>query len=90
MAKKKKTFDFREVNVELHFDEWQVMDISKEVGNCVHRATSDLGVDENARQIYRTGEVSMEGLELEKFIFAVNNSDLIAPVKIAVIELLNK
>ena len=89
MKKEKNVFDFTKVTVEMSFDEFQEMNISKQLGNSVHRATNDLGIDEKARELYRTGKVQLEGEELILFRQAVLACDLIAPAKKAVLDILS-
>ena len=56
-----KKIDFTKLNVETQIDFFEEMNIAKELGNVLHANTSDLGMDELARAIYRSDtEVEMD------------------------------
>lgn len=57
--KETKFFDFREVEMEVSFDEKMQVDISKTLGNVIHQNTGDLGLDEIARTIYKEGKADI-------------------------------
>lgn len=82
----KKTYDFRKVMVEVRFDEYEEMDISKPVGNAIHQNTGDIGIDEIARTIYKEGKVELTRYEANLITGIVMNSqsNLVAFVKTSV------
>ena len=53
--------NFKKVMVEVSFDNFSEMDVAKELGNFIHANTSDIGLDDVAREIYH----SKEDVELE-------------------------
>lgn len=76
-----KTYDFSALVAEVEFDKFQEMNVSKEVGNIIHRGTDDLGIDEIARKIYKEGKAEMNEQEA-KIVWAIlMNSNLLAFVK---------
>ena len=53
--------NFKKLNVEVAFDEFKELDLAKDLGNYIHANTSDIGLDDVAREIYH----SKEDVELE-------------------------
>ncbi len=83
--KEKKIYDFTTVLVEVEFDKFEAINLSKSIANLIHQGTADIGVDDVAREIYHNGKVEIEDDEIRKqLLFIVMNSSLIAPVKQAV------
>lgn len=82
--------DFTKVKVEVTFDEYKEMNIGKAVGNAIHQNTSDIGVDETARQIYHSeGEIEIPDEQVGAILYAISNaSTILVSAKKAVIELL--
>lgn len=89
MSKKTNEFDFTKANVEISFDEFKEMDISKSLANGVHRATNDLGVDEKARELFHNGRVTLDEDDYDMFLMAVRMCDVIAPAKKAALDILS-
>ncbi len=84
--------DFRKVTVEYRIDERREMDIRHGVGNAIHQNTADIGLMDFARTIYHsTGPVEIPG-EYHRYMQAIIGGceTLIAPVKVAVLSLLNE
>ncbi|MBR1463446.1 MAG: hypothetical protein IJ604_08775 [Prevotella sp.] len=78
---KTKEYDFSAITVEVEFDRFQEMDVSKTVGNIIHKGTDDLGIDEIARQIYKEGKAPMADSQA-KIVWAIlANSNLLAFIK---------
>ena len=78
-------YDFTSVSVEVEFEKVVQLDISKIVANAVHQNTSDIGIDEIAREVYRNGKAEMDATEARDFQLAVANSrDLLVSIKTAV------
>ena len=88
--KELKEYDFRKVNVEIEFGIYEEMDLSKAVANAVHQGTDDLALDELARELFRNGVVKLTEGERKIFDMITASSKLIAGVKVAVHDLLNK
>ena len=84
-------YDFTSVSVEVEFEKVVELDISKIVANAVHQNTSDLGIDEIAREVYRNGKAEMNAMEARDFQLAVANSrDLLVGIKTAVKKTIEK
>lgn len=84
-------YDFTSVSVEVEFEKVVELDISKIVANAVHQNTSDLGIDEIAREVYRNGKAEMNAMEAREFQLAVANSrDLLISIKTAVKKTIEK
>ena len=86
----RKVYDFTKVNVEVEFDIYEEMDLSKAVANAVHKSTDDLGLDELARDLFRNGKVSLTEGERKIFDMVITSTRLVAAAKRAVHDLLNK
>ena len=87
----KMMYDFTSVSVEVEFEKVVELDISKIVANAVHQNTSDLGIDEIAREVYRNGKAEMNAMEARDFQLAVANSrDLLVGIKTAVKKTIEK
>lgn len=52
--------DFRHVECEVNIGEFTEMDLSKEVGNAVHRRAADIGLDDKARELYHNGIIECD------------------------------
>lgn len=85
----KKEIDFRNVSVETGIDEFTSIDVSKVVGNTIHKGTGDIGMDDIARKIYHDGCVTLSDEQKEMFLAIIENSNLVIGVKIAVRKLLS-
>ena len=85
--------NFRSISVEVAFDEFQELDIAKQIGNFIHANTSDIGLDDVARGIYHSeGEIEISE-QHAKDIIAMVSSDMcmfVAAVKKAIINELTK
>ena len=77
--------DFTKAKVEVTFGEYKEMDIAKAVGN-----TSDIGVDETARNIYHSeGELEIPDEQISAIIYALSNaSTILVSAKKAALNLL--
>jgi hypothetical protein len=87
-----KFFDFREVEMEVSFDEKMAVDISKTLGNVIHQNTGDLGLDEIARTIYKDGkaDIPVEYIPVIVSILKMPHSLMAAGGKRALIEMFNQ
>lgn len=82
--------DFRKVIVSTGIENKdQVFDLSKVVGNMIYTKTGDIGMLDFARDIYYNGEVACSDEQIEQICNIVSGSDLIAVVKVAILEMLN-
>lgn len=85
----KKVFDFTKVSIEVEFEKFEEVNVSKLVGNTIHINTADIGVDDLARKIYHEGKAEISDENIRKQIVAiVMQSGIIAPVKLALKKLL--
>ena len=76
-AAEPKTFkcDFKHVLMEANIDEFKEMDLSKELGNEIHRMTSDIGLDDIARKIYHDGEVEIDEVQANIICQYINHQN---------------
>lgn len=86
--------NFKKINVEVAFDEFQELDIAKQIGNFIHANTPDIGLDDVAREIYHSeGEIEISEQHAKDIVVMVS-SDVcmfVAAVKKAIInELTNE
>lgn len=85
--------NFKKINVEVEFDEFQELDIAKQIGNFIHANTPDIGLDDVAREIYHSeGEIEISEKHAKDIVVMVS-SDVcmfVAAVKKAIINALTK
>lgn len=82
-------YDFTKVLIEKKFDEFEEVDVSKSLGNSIHQNTEDIGLDEIARTIYRTGKAEIPDVYVPVILNILKGpSLLLVAVKKAIIELL--
>lgn len=84
----KQIYDFTKLSVETEFDVFDEIDVSKVIGNTIHKGVSDIGLDDIARKIYHDGKVEISSAEAESIQKIIINSNLIVAVKQAVSKLL--
>ena len=80
--------NFKNLNVELEFDKFQELDITKDLGNYIHANTPDIGMDDVARDIYRSeGEVEIPEQYAQDIVIMVksNRCPFVVAVKKAII-----
>ena len=86
--------NFKNISVEVAFDEYRELDLAKELGNYIHTNTNDIGLDDTARAIYHSdGEMEVDDIHAQQIIDKVRSRDCVflAGVKRASInELTNK
>lgn len=83
--------NFKKINVEVEFDKYQELDITKELGNYIHTNTPDIGMDDVAREIYYSeGEVDIPDEYVPTIIelIKLNRCLFLAGVKRAIIKML--
>ena len=92
MDKGKKVYDFTKVMMEVEFDKFEELDLSKDVGNAVHQNTGDIGIDDIAREIYRSGKAEMTEAEAAEMhnILAYGKTKLVVAAKKAAMDILTK
>lgn len=91
MSKEKtKIYDFSKVMVEIEFDKYREIDVSKTVGNVIHQNTGDIGLDEVARCIYKTGKAEIQEPHLQEIVAILRDpkTPVLAAVKRSVIDIL--
>lgn len=85
--------NFKELSVEVNFDVFKPLDISKDLGNFIHVNTPDIGLDDVAREIYHSkGEVEIPEEYIPMILDLIKNNQcpLVAAVKKAIINALTK
>ena len=85
-------YDFTKVKFEVSFGEFQETDLSQVLGNTIHQATGDIGLDEIARTIYKTGKAEISGTYVRAIIGILKNPNtpMMAAAKVAIIDILSK
>lgn len=79
-----KNYSFKDVSVEVEFDTFKQIDLSKDVANAIHRNTNDIGIDDKARELYHNGSVELSADLASSFLLIIMQSDLVAAVKLAI------
>lgn len=86
--------NFKNISVEVAFDEYRELDLAKELGNYIHTNTNDIGLDDTARSIYHSdGEMEVDDIHAQQIIEMIKGYEckFLAGVKRAIInELTNK
>lgn len=85
--------NFKELRVEVKFDVFKPLDISKDLGNFIHVNTPDIGLDDMAREIYHSkGEIEIPEEYIPMILDLIKNNQclLVAAVKKAIINELTK
>ena len=86
--------NFKNISVEVSFDEYRELDLAKELGNYIHTNTNDIGLDDTARSIYHSdGEMEVDDIHAQQIIEMIKGYEckFLAGVKRAIInELTNK
>ena len=62
----KKIYDFTKVRIEVEIDVFQEVDAAKQIGNVIHQNTTDIGIDDIAREIYHKGKVELSKQEAQQ------------------------
>ena len=88
--KKTVTIDLRHVMCEVNIGEYRQMDLSKEVGNMVHQATSDIGIDEKARELYHNGRIECDEATAQFIKNVMNNDKVLLFARQAIIKEIDK
>lgn len=81
--------NFKQLSVEVAFDEFAPWDITKDLGNFIHAHTNDIGLDDVARNIYHSeGEVDIPDEYAPMIESLVMNPQcpLIAAIKKAIVK----
>ena len=76
--------DFRKIEIEDINGNVSVIDLSKELGNLIYKNTPDLGELEFAQELYKNGEVEVDEPKAGIIRKYVNQSAVLAFVKIAI------
>lgn len=85
--------NFKQIKVEVTFDEFKELDITKHVGNYIHTNTNDIGLDDVAREIYHsTGEIEVPDEYIPKIKELIESPEcqLLAGVKRAILKQFDK
>ena len=85
--------NFNQLQVEVAFDEYKPVDVTKSLGNFLHANTNDIGLDDVAREIYHSqGEVDIpdEYAPMIETIVMNPQCPLLAAVKKAIVKELKK
>lgn len=83
-------FDFRKVVVETEFDKFEECDLRKVAGNNIHKGCGDIGIDEIARSIYKTGEAEIPHENINEIRAIIENSPIVYAYKSALLNILSK
>lgn len=81
--------NFKKLSVEVSFDEFKELDVAKLLGNYIHANTSDIGVDDVAREIYHSeGDVEISEQHAADIVTMVTSSQcmFVAAVKKAIVK----
>lgn len=91
MEQKEKVYDFTKVKFEVSFGEFQEADLSQVLGNVIHQATGDIGLDEVARTIYKEGKAEIPGRYVDQIVGILKNPNtpMMAAAKVAIIDILS-
>ena len=84
--------DFKNLMVEVSFDNFDKVDTAKAVGNFIHANTSDIGLDDVARKIYHSeGELEIpdEYAQIIRMMIEDRQCPFLAALKRAIIKQLN-
>lgn len=85
--------NFKELNIEVTFDNFQAVDIAKELGNYIHQVTNDIGLDDTARDIYHSDgwvDIPLEHAEAIVAIVSRPECAFLACIKKAIINALKE
>lgn len=83
--------DFKKLKVQFEIEgELMETDVAKPVGNIIFSQTSDIGLSDFAREIYHKGNVDIPTEYRDQIHVLIERSNLLAPIKRALIEELNK
>ena len=85
--------NFKNLTVEVAFDEFKELDLAKQIGNYIHANTNDIGLDDVARVIYHSeGEVDIPDEYVPVILSMVENRQclFLAAIKKAIINILNQ
>lgn len=80
--------NFKKLRVEVSFGDFKELDVAEAVGNFIHSVTSDIGLDDIAREIYySTGEIELSEKHANLIICLIEDDrcSLIAAIKKAII-----
>lgn len=70
-----KQVNFKELNVETEIDNFQTIDLRKEIGNKLHQHAVTIPMDELARKIYHSeGSVNIEDEDYGMMMSTISNS----------------
>lgn len=80
--------NFKNLTVEVAFDEFKELDVTKVLGNFIHANTSDIGLDDTARAIYHSeGDVEVPDEHARMIVALVSDPKchIIAGIKKSII-----
>lgn len=81
--------NFKKLGVEVSFDNFKEWDVAKDLGNFIHANTSDIGLDDVARDIYHSeGEMDIPEAYAKEIIGIVSSKEcrFFAAIKKAIIK----
>lgn len=85
-----KVYDFTQVLMEKKFDEFEEVNLSKPLANNIHQNTGDIGLDEIARKIYKTGKAEIPDIYIPVILDILDGPNtLVVAAKKAIKDLLN-
>lgn len=86
---KKRLVDFTKLNVEVEIDKFETQDISKPFGNYIHQRAEDIGIDDIAHDIYRTGKAEIDDEQAGIIVQMVKECSLAPFIRMALIRHIN-
>ena len=87
---RKVLLDFRKCMLEQNIGEWTETDLSKPVGNAIHKGAEDIGIDEIARKIYHDGMVEVEENAAKYIRLIIENSTLVLYARQAILKVIDE
>lgn len=85
--------NFNQLQVEVAFDEYKPINVTRDLGNFIHANTNDIGLDDVAREIYHSkGEIEIldEYASMIEAMVMNPQCPLLAAIKKAIINELTK
>ena len=83
--KNKRTVDFTQLSVEVEIDKFETQDISKPLGNYIHQRAEDIGIDDIAHDIYRTGKAEIDDEQASVIVRMVKECNLAPFIRMALV-----
>ena len=91
MAEQKelRKIDFTNIKVETEIGKFETNDISKALGNYIHKMTDDIGMDDIAHEIYYHGSATLDNEQLGTIKDWIKQSNLAPFIRLAILRNIN-